>query len=170
MNEIILKTLKTGKNVVITGFVDSGKTLFCSEFADFLLQNSYGVAGFLTEKKFIDEKFIGYDIAGFKGFGIMPFIRYTPFTGEVLIRLDKFYFSQKGFEFGQKLLKEDTDFYIIDEFGPIEFNKNGFYYDTKRLLSDKKPIVVVVRQGLVSDFLELFKEYNFEVISNRHSL
>ena len=94
-------------------------------------------------------------------------------TGQVpedkVIRIGKYRFSKEIFEWGNsEILKafEINGTVVIDEVGPLELNRKGFYSVLNRIFSDagslgSKKIIIVVRKGLVEEVTGFFNIKNF---------
>ena len=55
---------------------------------------------------------------------------------------------------------------LIDEFGHLELGGNGLYEVTKKVIESKKNIIIVLRQSLLSRFLEIFPN-SFKILQLR---
>lgn len=72
--------------------------------------------------------------------------------------LGKYYFSPAGIEFGIEAIKRGlaADILFVDELGPLELSKKGFYSIMDLLFSDKtKTSIVVIREELLAAYLPL---------------
>ncbi len=82
----------------------------------------------------------------------------------------KIAFYQPVFDLVYNIIKKNEfDFYLIDEWGPIEFKKYGFYKSVKYLLKEKKDFLICVRKELLKDFLSFLKIKEYAIIENLNS-
>ncbi|HNU17537.1 MAG TPA: nucleoside-triphosphatase [Saprospiraceae bacterium] len=139
---------------VITGEVNSGKTTS-------LLQWTRGrkVAGFLTP-----------DIDGQRRLMDLSTSAILPFEAndddEDVQKVGRFSFFQSAFDYGNSLiihsLQADHPYFIIDEFGKLEINGQGFAYGIDTLMggirTSQSPTIyiIVIRESLLDGFLERY--------------
>lgn len=83
-----------------------------------------------------------------------------------ILSVGKYIFSAAAFDRAIKLiennLKKDFQFCIIDEIGPLELNKQGFYSLICKMLRVNKSMyyIFVVRSALVESICSMFKIKN----------
>ena len=94
---------------------------------------------------------------------------------EGVVRIGKFRFLQKVFNWANseliKLINSDCKMIVIDEVGPLELNKSGFFPALKAILDDgKKDVLIVVREGLVEEVKSFFRIKEYKVIRDIDNL
>lgn len=83
----------------------------------------------------------------------------------------KITFYQDVFDLVYEIIKNNEfDFYLIDEIGPIEFKKLGFYKTLKYLLKTKKNLLICVRDFLLNDFIDFFNIDDYIVVKDLKSI
>jgi len=84
------------------------------------------------------------------------------------IRVGRFYFKQKGMEFGKIVLEnaiDNSDLLIIDEIGHFELKGKGWFdIIEKAMIKENIDMIWVVRKSLLGDVLKLWSHSNVEVI------
>lgn len=140
---------------IVTGKINSGKTTY--------LKNNYEKTqkgdGFLSVKFFAKDNFIGYNLLHLKSGKESPFIRKKtaiPSEWIEIFAMGQFSFSQEGFRFAEKIMKNCTDEPVyLDEIGPLEIlHKKGFHEILKTQLN--KNLFISVRESLYEKLLENF--------------
>jgi hypothetical protein len=116
---------------LIVGTRDSGKSTWLGNYA---VRNR--ASGILSEKRFVEGRFIGYDARLFAGGApgeAMPFLRESDSPGEVDAAGDGEWFAYRRFSFNSgvfRLAMRESESWastvIIDEVGPLEMEGRGF--------------------------------------------
>jgi nucleoside-triphosphatase THEP1 len=84
------------------------------------------------------------------------------------ISIGRFKFSNKAFEKATQIISDSIGkgWLVIDEIGPLELNKQGFYGVTKKALENhSSQLLLVVREELVEKVRGLFDLKQCNVIS-----
>lgn len=146
-------------DIIITGEIDSGKT---TRMRQHFLENSRG-DGFICKKTYCDQLCTGYDLERLSDGLSLPFIR---LKGEykqeerTIYSTGKYIFLEASFHRVSELIKEmiesNTDPIYIDELGPLELNREGFYQSVKDIKKHDLSIVTCVRQSCLEGIIELF--------------
>lgn len=101
----------------------------------------------------------------------------TDSTDSILI--GKYMFSKKGFSKAIDILstasKNNTGWLVIDEVGPLELKKQGFYTILQEIISKEYNVLklmLVVRETLVEDVIRFFNftKTNYKIISSTDDL
>lgn len=85
-----------------------------------------------------------------------------------IISIGRFKFSEQAFEKAIQIISDSIGkgWLVIDEIGPLELNKQGFYEVAKKALENhSSQLLLVVREGLVEKVTGLFGFKQCKVIS-----
>ncbi len=80
-----------------------------------------------------------------------------------ILKIGKYRFRKKSFDKAidilQQAIKEKEGWLIIDEIGPLELRKEGFYEIINEILDTETSlqIILVVRHSLINEVLNFFK-------------
>lgn len=148
---------------IVRGDINSGKTRWMA--ADFDCHQN--ADGFICRKVFKESEHIGYDLEHLVSRERCRFIRKSGFIPdgwhEVAFLAQKYSFCSEGFAFAHKIVETaNCQRFYIDEIGPLELKKQGFYELLRDMLQSGTPeIVIAVRSQLVELVIEFFaiKEY-----------
>lgn len=86
---------------------------------------------------------------------------------ENILEIGKYKFDKKSFEKAASILslsKEKQGWLIVDEIGPLELKKQGFYEIVKTLPehnNDKLNLLFVIRKSLLQESIDLFQLQRF---------
>lgn len=140
--------------IVVTGQVGAGKSTVCRKVIDLYRQQGYECGGIISYKD-TDNNIIAEDIR--TGIKMILASRNTGYEG---LRTGAYYFNPEGLEFGKHLIEKEAGSYllVVDEIGPLELARAGFS-NAITLMNGKKVgnSIVVIRRGLLGDFLPKFK-------------
>ncbi len=146
------------KIYVISGKIASGKSTRLLQW----LEDKENVCGIVQIRR--NGKRFFYSLAEKNYF---PMEIDSDNTDENVLTLGNFRFSEKSFatanEILRKCLKSEKGIAVIDEFGKLELDKNGFYetigeaINSIRTERGKFKLVIVVRDYLLRDFLSAYK-------------
>ncbi len=156
---------------IITGPIHSGKTTGLSALVSSLAERGWRPAGVLSRAVFDDGQRIGYDLVNVATGETMPLIRlvgYEPWQPEERIRFGDYFFSLPSFREGNSILRNITepDVVVIDEIGHLELREQGFAQGLRHALNQLScPIVLVVRESLLSDVISHFEIRDYRTVS-----
>ena len=140
---------------MFTGPKHSGKTESVQRIAEKLKKENFKIAGFTAPSVYEGAFLLGFDLVDINSGKRVKFARRKPAA-------ERFQFSEKGFEFGRKILRnpdvENADLIIIDEFGPMELHGGGWRDDVDRLLEKNLCLLMVVREDLIEDVKILYAD------------
>ncbi len=161
--EIILEEFKSKKKekkvIIIRGVRHGGKSTFAENLLSILKQNNKKVFGFLAKGIFKNnlraEFFLENINTGEKK------LLCKAEGNEEQKKIGRFYFNEKGLEFGKKILAtnnvKDADYILIDEVGPFELKGKGWSESIEQLSEiETHTMIWVVRKSLVYDILRRF--------------
>ena len=144
--------------IILTAPKHSGKTTLLTQWAQ-KHKNIYGIASPMIQEKrhFMD----------LQNGALFPM---ESDNEEESLTVGKYRFSINAFSKAKIIIEKaalnpTNGWVVIDELGPLELNKNGFYLITHELLNStirKKGMILVVREGLVGSMIELFQ------LTNKH--
>lgn len=155
---------------LVRGEINAGKTSWMAK--DFCRHSN--ADGFICRKVFKEEKHIGYDLEHLVSGKRCQFIRkpgYIPQNWhEIAFLAEKFSFCAEGFEFANDIAKSalanSCRRFYLDEIGPLELMRQGFYELLGLLLQNQPPeLVIAVRSYLVKPVIELFGISEYEEIN-----
>jgi len=142
---------------IVTGQIQTGKTTALIEWSD----GKNDVFGILTPviegKRFFMDAHLRnrFEMEANEG-------------DQEVISIGRFKFSTISFHKATQIINDSIGkgWLVIDEIGPLELNKQGFYEVVKEaLLKHFSPVVLVVRESLAAKVADLFELKNYEVIS-----
>ncbi|BBE30002.1 hypothetical protein OSSY52_01430 [Tepiditoga spiralis] len=147
---------------IISGEINSGKTTKLIN-----IFKTTGGDGFAAIKVYKNNEFYGYNLTRLSNNEIIPFISIDKFDDE-LFKLSRFSFSKKGFIFANKIIDEtliNKKTLYIDEIGPLELSKKGFYTSFKKALKKNIEIYVCIRSSCIQNVIKEFKIKNYKIIT-----
>lgn len=142
--------------IILTGKIQTGKTTFLQQFC----RQRNDVAGILTP--IVNGKRLFYNIAD------KIFFELEAEVQEETLTIGKYVFSAESFAKANNILnseskKNDINYFIIDEIGPLETKKKqGLYNSLKEITatSFNYTLIIVVRQSLVDEVVTTFTLLN----------
>jgi nucleoside-triphosphatase len=148
--------------ILITGKKHSGKTTFVQKLAERLKKENFSIAGFIAPSVYEGAFLLGFDLADIQNSQKNKFARRKSTT-------DNFEFSEEGYRFGRKILESEetrnADLIIIDEFGPMELEGQGWRKNVDSLLENQKCLLLVVREELVEKVEKLYSNLSCRTFS-----
>ncbi len=142
-------------------YINAGKTRWIAD--DF--KRHANADGFICRKFFNEREHYGYDLvhltSGLKCLFIRKPGHIPQDWHEAALLAEKYSFCAEGFEFANRIadsaLINGCRRFYIDEIGPLELMKQGFYGMLCRMLKSRTPeLVISVRSSLVETVVELF--------------
>ncbi len=147
-------------NLIITGEVQSGKTKWCREYCQWLVERNYKVGGFLCPEARNHDTKVGYDIVDVRTGQSVVFGRFAAqadFPGELV---GAYQISHEGLDFAnraiQKALENKCDMVFIDEVGHLELAGKGISEAAKMAIQKVPNATIVVRKPLLAAFFKYF--------------
>lgn len=150
---------------IITGEINSGKTTRLMN-----LFSKIGTGdGIALPKYFVEGQYAGQNIIHLSSGQSMLFSLkddFIPDGWSEQARYMNYSFSAEGLLFADRIFNEiiykNLNPVFIDEIGPLELRKEGFFSALRQLLVLQKEIYITVRTSCLSDVLRLFniKLYN----------
>jgi nucleoside-triphosphatase THEP1 len=114
--------------LLLTGKVQSGKSMFISDFVETCKINHLSISGFIAKGTFIDGKRESFILIDIETGRTMQLAGRTEVKG--WIRHRDFYLNPEAFRWGEKLLKKGlerrTNLLVLDELGPLELGGKGW--------------------------------------------
>ncbi len=152
---------------IITGGINTGKTKK-------LLSTYHEIGqgdGFIIFKVFDGGLYIGQRIMRLSTSESENFSfkeGFIPINWDEEYRYDVYSFSKKGLMFAHKtisdILERGIDPVFIDEIGPLELQKKGFFNIFRALIKMEKDIYVTVRSSCVENVIKEFKIGKYKMI------
>ena len=158
----------SGEVVVITGWRDAGKTNYCQQAAQTFRTAGFSVSGLLSPGRFVQKQKTGFFALDWSSQETRLVASSVP--GELSgIQLGPWTFVEQVFAWGNRCLQQSdgADVLIIDELGPLEFNRQTGWIASFDLLRRKKYrlALVVVRPECLQAFSGLGFIYQTKEIS-----
>jgi nucleoside-triphosphatase THEP1 len=143
---------------IVTGEIDSGKTRYLKK----LYEKDHKGDGVLSLKHYNNDRCIGYNLYHLRSEEQKGFIRLKTDLPKDWIEqhnIGRFSFSEEGFNFGEKILKNiKAGPVYIDEIGPLEiWEKKGFYNILKELVKKHSDLFLTLRPSLIDDLHDEFE-------------
>jgi nucleoside-triphosphatase THEP1 len=85
-----------------------------------------------------------------------------------VVSIGRFKFSREAFEKASQIIGRaiNKSWLVIDEIGPLELNKEGFYEILRKALENHtQQLLIVVRESLLPRVTEFFQVKSYDVIS-----
>ncbi len=154
---------------LLTGDRQSGKT---TNLFNWIKNQKKSISGVLSPIE--NSKRCFYSISKDKDF---PFsVIDNTFKDDEVLKIGKYVFYKKAFNMAvdeiEEGIKLNSDYIIIDEIGPLELQKKGFYNITKKCINisrsdDRFHFIFVIRGFLLDEILEFFNinKGEFEIIN-----
>jgi len=154
---------------IITGEINSGKTTALQTLYRHL-QKGDGIA---LPKYYRDGEYCGQRILQLAtGQAELFSLRqeHIPAGWTERYRLNNYYsFAEKGMFLAEnicgKIIKEQINPVFMDEIGPLELQKQGFYAILGQMIYLKKDLYLVVRKSCLDDVLRLFAISSFYLLT-----
>lgn len=137
--------------VIITGDRQQGKTTFVKQLITELKMQGVEVAGFLAPGVHEAGDRVGFDLMNIRNGEMTQLCRNSGVEG---VKFSRFIFSIEGIAKGDEILLPenivDSQLVVIDEIGPMELKRQGWWKAVTRLVeASKVPQLWVVRRNIV---------------------
>jgi len=153
---------------LITGPIDSGKTTRMRQLYEALGKGD----GFLLNKRMANGIHIGQTIERLSSGKVLNFSSkagYIPVGWDECVRYCDYSFSKKGFAFAYSIISDILNNGIgpvfIDEIGPLELSRGGFYDLLRRCLDRETDLYLCVRDTCVDAVREAFEMKETEILN-----
>jgi len=158
---VLVNTMRTGdaerKVSILSGAIQTGKTTALINWS----HQRKNVSGILTPV--INGKRFFMDASTKEQFAME-----AAEDEKEILSIGRFNFSKAGFDRAIRIIRQslhEPGWLVIDEIGPLELKKEGFYTVIKDLLKNHPvQLLLVVREGLPEKVAELFEIKRFQVI------
>lgn len=147
------------KLVLWTGQKHSGKTTSAAALVNVAREERLNVAGLLAPSVYCDGELLGFDVLDLRNKTRVPLARCKPEA----CKAERFEFLQNGLKLGNTALSTEAaksaDLIVIDEFGPLELNGQGWRDSVDSLIASSNALILlVVRQGLAEIVRRLYAD------------
>lgn len=145
------------KLILWTGEKHSGKTTSVAGLVETARAEGFGVVGILAPSVYQNGKLLGFDVLDLRNEARAPLARLRVGGS----RQGKFDFLAEGLKLGNTALNSanagSTDLIIVDEFGPLELDGQGWRKNVDSLVDTSNLLIVlVVRQELADRVQQLY--------------
>jgi nucleoside-triphosphatase THEP1 len=143
------------KLILWTGEKHSGKTTSAANLVKIARGEGFDIAGLLAPSIYSDGELLGFDVIDLRNENRIPLAKRK--TG-------RFTFFDSGLEFGKAALSttatKSAALVIIDEFGPLELNGQGWHESVDILLASSNALILlVVRRELADEVQRVYKDF-----------
>jgi len=151
-------TAVTSSRLILwTGEKHSGKTTSVGGLVETARAEGFGVAGILAPSVYHNGKLLGFDVLDLRSQTRAPLARRNIDAG----KMGRFDFSAEGLKLGNTALSpastSSADMVIVDEFGPMELDGQGWRKNVDSLLAASNALILlVVRQELAGRVQQLY--------------
>jgi len=147
------------KLILWVGEKHSGKTTSAANLAQTARDEGFNVAGLLAPSLYHDGKLIGFDALDLGNEKRAPLARHQTNPGKA----GPFAFVNDGLKLGNAALSAEAtksaDLIIVDEFGPLELNGDGWRKNVDSLLASSEAVILlVVRRELADEVRQLYAD------------
>ena len=137
----------------------SGKTTSAANLAQTARDKGFNVAGLLAPSLYCDGRLIGFDALDLGSKKRAPLARRQTGPG----KSERFTFITDGLKLGNAALSAEAtksaDLIIVDEFGPLELNGDGWRKNVDSLLASSSAVILlVVRRELADEVRQLYAD------------
>jgi nucleoside-triphosphatase THEP1 len=160
--------------IIITGKINSGKTTLAKKIADDYLMHGKKIGGIISDSRRniqTGEKII-YILRDLKS-GKHCLLASLSQTKEDDFKVGKYYFSPEAFKFASKAFRnaKGSNAIFIDELGPLELEKKGFYDAVVSLLKNYSgTLILVIRENILDEMIKELRIKNYELkIANQNN-
>lgn len=144
-----MKTMNN-KILFITGPQGGGKTTFVKELVALLKKSGFSTGGFIAEGYWENNLRSGFDIVEIGSLRRELLCNTT--AGEGDEQFHRFFFKQKGLQFGKQILEKTAGknlIVFIDEVGALEIEGRGWAYAIEQLIENPPlAMVLTVRENI----------------------
>ena len=143
--------------ILWTGPKHSGKTTSATKLAQVASAEGFNVAGLLAPSLYRNSKLLGFDVLDLQNQTRAPLAR-----GKISqSKAGPFTFIADGLKLGNAVLSAEAtksaDLVIVDEFGPLELNNEGWRRNVDSLLiSSNAVVLLVVRRELADTVRQVY--------------
>jgi nucleoside-triphosphatase THEP1 len=147
------------KLVLWTGEKHSGKTTCAASLVNIAREEGFNVAGLLAPSLYRDGELLGFDVLDLRNKTRVSLAR----RNKEDCKTGQFKFFQNGLKLGNAALSaqatKTADLIIIDEFGPLELNGQGWRKNTDSLIASSNAMILfIVRQELAESVRQLYAD------------
>jgi len=143
--------------ILWTGPKHSGKTTIATKLAQIASAEGFNVAGLLSPPLYHNSKLLGFDVLDLHSQTRAPLARRKINQSKA----GPFTFISDGLKLGNAVLSAEAtksaDLVIVDEFGPLELNNEGWRKNVNSLLfSSNAVVLLVVRRELTDTVRQVY--------------
>ena len=145
--------------ILITGDLEVGKTSFCRELADLTRKKGLSLFGLISPAVFRDGEKVAIDVEDLRS-GELKRLAELNDGPDDRLQTKRWTFNPEVVDWGNQILSKviPCDLLLIDELGPLEFERNQGWTNGIQAVSrgDYRAAVVVVRPSLLEMARELW--------------
>jgi len=133
----------SGQKILVVGKKGSGKTAYLEFLSRSLKKKGKKVGGFLCLNDIHGSKSVYrlYNLKNYQSWMLAS----RKVHDQLTIQYGEYYFNPKVFEIGNRILEESVNCtaIIVDEYGPLEREQQGFYQGIRFLLNNFTGILII---------------------------
>lgn len=148
------------KLVLWTGEKHSGKTTSVAKLVEIARGEGFNVAGLLAPALYRNSELLGFDAIDLRNETSAPLAKRSTDASKT----ERFTFLPEGLKLGNAALSataaKSADLVIVDEFGPLELNGQGWRENVDSLLTSSSALILlVVRQELADEVRRVYTDF-----------
>ena len=148
------------KLILWTGERHSGKTTSAANLVEIAHSEGFNIAGLLAPSIYRDGELLGFDAIDLRNGNRTPLARRDTDRSKT----ERFTFLAEGLKLGNTALDaaatKSADLIVIDEFGPLELNGQGWRKNVDTLITSSNALILlVVRQELADEVQRTYSGY-----------
>jgi nucleoside-triphosphatase THEP1 len=171
MGRVELKLASPASQIlVISGWRGVGKTTLCQRLVDVARAAGWDVAGLLSTPRFVAGQKTGIEVEDLRSGWRRLLASLLENELQEGVRLGPWMFDEDLFAWGNRVLLSaiPCDLLVIDEIGPLEFDKNQGWTESFRILDRRsfRLAFVVIRPEYIDRFMERWPDAERTVLAN----
>jgi nucleoside-triphosphatase THEP1 len=137
---------------ILTGNVHTGKTTLLNAVCRELKSKGVRLNGLLSFSIYSGDRIQGYDGYDLAAESVFPLARIR--TESEYLRIGRFIFLPEGQEKSRAALLRpgEFDLTVVDEVGPLELKREGYWQAVMELLRRRRDLLLVIRKPLLQEF------------------
>ncbi|MBN2730132.1 MAG: DUF2478 domain-containing protein [Bacteroidales bacterium] len=167
VDSLRFRSMKSAPILIITGEKGSGKSTLLEKVILILKDKNYVLCGFEMLYRKQNDIHVGYSLK------LIPENKEIILAGndvkDILVKVGPYSLSASAVKEAKTHVLQgfhQSDIVIIDELGPWEAMGGGWYSIMKKIRSEQKPAVLVVRTQLLESFLQFWSIDNYSVLDS----
>lgn len=157
---------------MVTGRKGSGKTMFLQKLVNTLSKSGIDVGGFIAEGSWRENQRSGFVLIPLKDKRQLELCTADYHKG--YISFGHFWFNPSAIQLGKEVIRKDaeeSEIIVVDEAGIFELQEKIWFDSLMYLLENtSKPVIISVREKIVSEVIEKFELQNVTLFTSEESV